>query len=61
MIMDHPGHLEALAAHPTDDNDLVLLVRRPLPQDKNRGPDFVVKIFATRADANSVRDQDVAC
>lgn len=55
--MAYPTGLDALQSHPVDEDDLVLQLRRPLPQDKKRGPDFELKTFGSRPDANrALRD-----
>jgi hypothetical protein len=49
--MEHPRGIDLLSTHPTDKYDLVLLVRRPVPE-KQRGHEFEVKTFNDSAEAN---------
>ena len=44
-------------SHPAEKHELVLFVRRPLPEQKKRGPDFEVITFSTRSDANEALAQ----
>lgn len=54
-IVARPEKIDELRAqHPVTDNEVVLVVRRPLPVQKNRGPDFDVITFADRSTANRV-------
>lgn len=55
-IVDHPGAIEALSAHPIDKYELVLYVRRPLKDQKDRGPFFSVKTFGDRTSANAAME-----
>jgi hypothetical protein len=51
-IVNHPRGVEALRNHATTEYEVVLYVRRPPRDQKDRGPDFEGKTFATRAEAD---------
>ncbi|KAH6981194.1 AAA domain-containing protein [Ilyonectria sp. MPI-CAGE-AT-0026] len=42
-LMPHPGKSPTLSSHPLNKDDIVILVRRPLKEYTDRGPDFEVK------------------
>lgn len=56
-IIQYPGGIDALNAHPVDSNDLVLLVRRALRVEKGCGPNFEVITFSDRPAANAALKQ----
>ncbi|KAF7547026.1 hypothetical protein G7Z17_g7999 [Cylindrodendrum hubeiense] len=39
-IMDYPGSIDILSAHPIDKHEIILQVRRALQTEKKRGPNF---------------------
>lgn len=47
MLVEHPEGVQLLAAHPTEKCEVVLKVRRPTV-----GPQYAVKTFAGRLEAN---------
>lgn len=52
-FISYPEGVEELGTeHPVAENELCLLVRRPLPDDTKRGPRFRVLTFADRVSAN---------
>ncbi|KAJ4199793.1 hypothetical protein NW759_016003 [Fusarium solani] len=58
-IMDHPQGIDALNAHPIDEHEMVLLVRRPLPTQAASGPEFKVITFGDRPAANAALKESV--
>ncbi|KAL6689635.1 hypothetical protein J3F84DRAFT_406729 [Trichoderma pleuroticola] len=50
-IVDHPELNAALQAHKTEEHEMVLQVRRPKKADMN--PDYIVRDFASRTEADS--------
>ncbi|OAQ61174.1 DNA helicase [Pochonia chlamydosporia 170] len=48
LIVDGSTSIDALKAHLTQPHELVLKVRRPLPHEKSRGPEFQIKTFDTK-------------
>ncbi|KAL7906793.1 hypothetical protein GGI35DRAFT_482183 [Trichoderma velutinum] len=55
-IVDHPTTHPALEAHKIEEHELVLLVHRP--QKAEMDPDYVVRDFATRTEADCALKQD---
>ncbi|KAM0325795.1 hypothetical protein ACHAQA_007097 [Verticillium albo-atrum] len=59
-LVTHPNSIEELATlHPTTDDDLVFEAYRPQADDITYGPDYRVKAYANRTEAESMREQGV--
>ncbi len=56
--MEHPKAFDDLQKHPTEEHELVLMVRRPNVGAK--GHDFKVKTFSDRTDANRALKEEAA-
>ncbi|RGP73353.1 DNA helicase [Fusarium longipes] len=60
-LMSHPETLDRLSGHLIAEHEIVLLVRRPFPDErrnvKKRGDDYSVKTYSNRSTADSAYKQ----
>lgn len=57
-LVDNPSVMDELSAHPVDKHDIVLVVRRPRKEEPDRRPNFEVKVFGARTEANRALQED---